>query len=255
MLEKKTDGAGHGNAEYQWSEFDSEAYFQHYYGEPHADDELVIQVAVEALKAAPPQGSGLEVVDVGTGPNLIPLFCALPRARRLTAWEYAPTNVAWLKTELENKDMRSQWQHFWGVTRDAYGRDWGLPDNPIPALREKCTITQGSVFDLPARSWDAATMFFCAESITERQDEFEAACRAFARCVRPGGTLAAAFLVRSEGYVVADRPFPVLKLSPETIERVFKDHAQSVSANLIGIVEREIRSGYSGFIFLTGTAR
>ncbi|MCC7254019.1 MAG: hypothetical protein IT540_19335, partial [Hyphomicrobium sp.] len=101
----------------------------------------------------------------------------------------------------------------------------------------------------------AATMFFCAESITERQDEFEAACTAFSRSVRPGGTLAAAFLVRSAGYVVADRPFPVLKLSPETIERVFKAHADSVSAKLIGIVERELRSGYSGFIFLNGTAR
>ena len=54
---------------------------------------------------------------------------------------------------------------------------------------------------------------------------------------------------------MADRPFPVLKLSPETIERVFRHHADAVDARLIGIVDREIRSGYSGFIFLTGTAR
>ena len=98
-------------------------------------------------------------------------------------------------------------------------------------------------------------MFFCAESITGVMDEFEAACAAFARSVRTGGTLAAAFLVRSEGYVVADRPFPVLKLSPETIQDVFKHHAGHVKAEMIGIVDREIRSGYSGFIFLTGTAR
>jgi hypothetical protein len=73
--------------------------------------------------------------------------------------------------------------------------------------------------------------------------------------VRPGGTLAAAFLVRSEGYVIADRPFPVLKLTPETIERVFNQHAVEVNSKLIGIVDREIRSGYSGFIFLSGKAR
>lgn len=46
-------------------------------------------------------------------------------------------------------------------------------------------VKQGSIFDLPERTWDAATMFFCAESITEHQDEFEAACAAFARCVKP----------------------------------------------------------------------
>jgi SAM-dependent methyltransferase len=255
MVDKISDGQGHGNADYEWGRFDSEAYFQHYYGEPHPDDELVIRVAIDALKRASPAGSGLDVVDVGTGPNLIPFFCALPRARRLTAWEYAETNVAWLRNELAHDDMRPQWRHFWKVAREAYGPEWGLPDNPIPILRERCVVTQGSIFDLPARTWDAATMFFCAESITERQDEFEAACASFARSVRPGGMLAAAFLVRSEGYVVADRPFPVLKLSPETIERVFKTHADEVDAKLIGIVEREIRSGYSGFIFLTGTAR
>lgn len=249
------NGAGHGNAEYQWNQFDSEYYFQHYYGEPHPDDDLVIRIAVEVLQRATPAGNDLDIVDIGTGPNLIPFFCAMPRARRLTAWEYAATNVAWLKNELASDTLRPQWQHFWRVTREAYGPSWNLPENPIPALRERCDVKQGSIFELPAHTWDAATMFFCAESITERQDEFETACAAYARCVRPGGTLATAFLVRSGGYVVADRPFPVLKLSAETIETVFKQHADNVEAKLIGIVDREIRSGYSGFIFLSGTAR
>jgi hypothetical protein len=244
-----------GNADYQWARFDSEAYFQHYYGEPHPDDDRVIRCAAEAIKRAPPRGADLDIVDIGTGPNLIPFFCALPRAGRLTAWEYAESNVAWLEAELARDDMRPQWRHFWRVTREAYGPDFDLPANPIPSLRAKATIQQGSVFDLPRRRWDAATMFFCAESITERHDEFEAACAAFARCVKQGGALTAAFLVRSAGYVIADRPFPVLSLSPESIQAAFASHADEVTAEQIGIVEREIRSGYSGFIFLTGIAR
>ncbi|MGH6735914.1 MAG: hypothetical protein ACRECX_07515 [Methyloceanibacter sp.] len=244
-----------GNADYQWAAFDSEAYFQHYYGEPHPDDDRVIRCAVETIKGAPPAGAELDIVDVGTGPNLIPLFCALPRAARITAWEYAQSNVDWLKADLVRADMRPQWRHFWAVTRTAYGPDWDLPEDPIPALQAKATIRQGSIFDLPARRWDAATMFFCAESITERPDEFEAACATFARCVKQGGALIAAFLVRSAGYVVAERSFPVLSLSPDSIETVFAAHASGIKAEKIGIVEREIRSGYSGFIFLTGTAR
>jgi hypothetical protein len=244
-----------GNADYPWATFDSEAYFQHYYGEPHPDDDRVIRCAVEAIKRAPPLGAALDIVDVGTGPNLIPFFCALPRAARLTAWEYAKSNVDWLHAELDREVMRPQWQHFWSVTREAYGVNQDLPADPIPLLKTKTAIEQGSIFDLPERHWDAATMFFCAESITERQDEFEAACAAFARCVKPGGALMAAFLVRSAGYVVADRPFPVLNLTPDSIEGVFAEHAGAVVAERIGIVEREIRSGYSGFIFLTGVAR
>ena len=243
-----------GNADYQWARFDSEAYFQHYYGEPHPDGDRVIQFAVEAMKRAAPIDAELDIVDVGTGPSLIPFLCALPRARRLTAWEYAESNVAWLEAELQRQDMRPQWRHFWHVARDAYRPEMPAED-PMPLLRSKSVIHHGSVFELPKRNWDAATMFFCAESITERQDEFEAACVAFARSVRQGGMLAAAFLVRSAGYVVADRAFPVLRLTPELIEEVFASNADNVKAERIGIREREIRSGYSGFIFLTGTAR
>lgn len=252
----KTEGSPPtGNADYQWGSFDAESYFQHYYGEPHPDDDRVIHSAVQAIKRAPPLDAALDIVDVGTGPNLIPFFCALPRAARLTAWEYADTNVDWLKTELAHDAMRPQWRHFWRVTREAYGADAELPDNPLPELRRKASILKGSIFELPERNWDAATMFFCAESITERHDEFEAACTAFARSVKPGGTLIAAFLVRSAGYRVADRPFPVLSLSPESVEAAFAAHAGDVRAEQIGIVEREIRSGYSGFVFLTGVAR
>lgn len=246
--------AGSGNADYAWAEFDSEAYFQHYYGEPHPDDDRVIRCAVEAMKRMPQAGRGLDIVDIGTGPNLIPFFCALPRARSLTAWEFAGSNVAWLKAELKCASLRPQWRHFWDVTRAEYGSEWPLPDNPISNLKDISTITRGSVFDLPARRWDAATMFFCAESITEKQDEFTAAVAAFARCVKPGGALAAAFLVHSAGYEVSGRRFPVLKLTAEAIEATFARFASDVNAERIGIVEQEIRSGYSGFVFLTGTA-
>jgi lipid-binding SYLF domain-containing protein len=165
----------------------------------------------------PPHDGALDIVDVGTGPNLIPFFCALPRAARLTAWEYAKSNVDWLQAELRRNEMRPQWRHFWAVTREACGPGYDLPADPIPLLRSKAKIEHGSIFDLPRRRWNAATMFFCAESITERQDEFEAACAAFAACVKPGGALIAAFLVHSAGYVVGDRPFPVPSLSPESI--------------------------------------
>jgi NNMT/PNMT/TEMT family protein len=141
------------------------------------------------------------------------------------------------------------------VTRKAYQPECRLSEDPMSILRAKTVIRQGSIFDLPKRTWDAATMFFCAESITERQDEFECACAAYANCVKPGGTLAAAFLVRSAGYVVADRLFPALRLSAETIEKVFARHTGGLKAHKIGISQREIRSGYSGFVFLTGTAR
>ena len=49
--------------------------------------------------------------------------------------------------------------------------------------------------------------------------------------------------------------FPCCSLSAEIIEEVFARMPTAIKAERIGIVEREIRSGYSGFIFLTGIAR
>jgi hypothetical protein len=243
-----------GNADFAWAAFDSEAYFQQYYGDPHPDDDLVTTLAARAFRDAEPAGAALDVVDVGTGPSLIPFLSALPRARRLTAWEYSDANIRWLEAELRRDPLRPQWRHFWDVARAAHEGSGVLPDDPAPLLRERGVIRQGSIFDLPAREWDAATMFFCAESITRRHDEFESACAAFARSVRPGGTLAAAFLVSSDGYTVSDTRFPALRLSPEAIEGVFDRLAGAVRIARIGIVEREIRSGYTGAVFLTATA-
>jgi hypothetical protein len=245
-----------GNADYVWDQFDSEAYFQHYYGDPHPDDDLVIQLAVKAFKKAAAAGDKpYDLVDVGTGPNLIPFFSALPVSAKLTAWEYAQSNVNWLKKELASDEMRPQWRHFWPVARQAYAPEFETPENPLPVLRQMTTVTQGSIFDLPKRQWTAGTMFFCAESITSRFDEFEQGVAAYCQSVKQGGLLAAAFLVRSGGYVVADKPFPVLHVLPDQIQETFAKHATDVHADLIGIVEREIRSGYSGFIFLTGRAK
>jgi hypothetical protein len=240
------------NAAYPWNVFDAEAYFQHYYGEPHPDDEQVIRCAVAALREALPRGALLDILDVGTGPNLIPAFCALPRARTLTAWDYAPTNVAWLHAELARSDLRPQWRHFWEVARASWGPTANLADNPLPQLRASMHIQQGSIFDLPSRAFDAATMFFCAESITARRDEFDAALAAFARAVRSGGLAAAAFLVRSAGYEVAGQPFPVLALTADDIETAFARHVTLPSFQRIGIIDRQIRSGYAGFVFATG---
>jgi NNMT/PNMT/TEMT family len=243
------------NDEYDWSQFDSESYFQHYYGEPHPDDDQVIALTVEAFKRAPPTDALLSIVDVGAGPNLIPSFAALPRAKDITAWEFAQPNIDWLARERDAAELRPQWRHFWDVARTAYGPRYALADSPLPDLKAKFRPQQGSVFDLPPARWDAATMFFCAESITRSREEFERACAAFAGSVKTGGALIAAFLVRSSGgYVVGERPFPVLTISAEEIVESFCKYAGDVASDQIGIVEREIRSGYAGFVFVTGRA-
>ncbi len=239
----------HGNEDFVWANFDPDAYVAHYYSDPHPDDDEVVRLTCAALAAA--GRDDLETIDVGTGPNLFPLFAALPVARRLTVCEYARSNIDWMRRELAQGALRPPWAHFWEVARDAHAARGAAITNPIAELAGKCEINQGSIFDLPARTWDAATMFFCAESITERQDEFERACAAFARCVRPGGVIAAAFLAGSKGYRVGEEDYPAVSVSPDTLEQAFSSLARDIQIVGIGAMAEEIRSGYSGMLFLT----
>jgi hypothetical protein len=243
--------AGDRNEDFAWTRFDPDAYVAHYYADPHPDDDEVVRRTCAALSAA--GRFDLDVVDVGTGPNLFPLLAAMPVARRLTVWEYADSNVAWLKRELARAELREPWTHFWEVAAAAHepGR---VRADPTVELREKTEIVQGSIFELPPRRWSAATMFFCAESITGRQDEFERACAAFARSVVSGGVLAAAFLAGSRGYRVGEEDYPAVSVTAQTLKAAFDGLVHELQLTGIGAMGEEIRSGYSGMVFMTARA-
>lgn len=240
------------NSDFAWAKFDPEAYVEHYYADPHPDDDEVVRLTCRALAAA--GRSDLEAIDVGTGPNLFPLFAALPVSKRLTVWEYGEANIAWMRKTLAAGALTNPWGHFWDVARAAHGAAAAGIAAPVTDLSARTDVVQGSIFDLPARRWDAATMFFCAESITAQQDEFERACAAYAGSVRPGGVLAAAFLAGSRGYTVGDIDFPAVSITPDSLRAAFAPHAREIEIAPIGAMGEEIRSGYSGMLFMTARA-
>ncbi|MDX2276364.1 MAG: hypothetical protein NW206_13015 [Hyphomonadaceae bacterium] len=240
------------NADFAWAKFDPDAYVEHYYADPHPDDDEVVRQTCRTLAGV--ERADLETLDVGTGPNLFPLFAALPLARRLTVWEYGEANIAWMRRTLGAGQLAEPWRHFWAVAREAHGEAGAAVTAPVAELAARTDVVQGSIFDLPERRWDAATMFFCAESITAQQAEFERACAAYARAVRPGGVLAAAFLAGSRGYRVGDIDFPAVSITPDTLREAFAPHARQLEIAAIGAMGEEIRSGYSGMLFLSARA-
>ncbi len=105
-----------------------------------------------------------------SAPDPISFFSVCTAAGKvLTAWEYSQANLDWLQVELSRPQLRPQWQYFWQEVRAVYAdMPEALPVDPGALLRAKAELLQGSIFELPAERWDAASMFFCAESITER---------------------------------------------------------------------------------------
>lgn len=245
-------GGGMTGEEVPWHNFASDEYLEHYYADPHADDEQLAVETARAFAAFAPQG-GLRTLDVGTGPNLYPLLAVLPYAGKVTAWEYASSNVAWLRQAVSARRLEKPWPHYWQLIQQADLRAAQIAD-PAGELARRLEVVQGSIFDLPVQRFDAATMFFCAESITRDEDEFRLACRAFAGCVRPGGLLVAAFLAGSKGYEVAGVEYPAVAVDADVIEGAFRDATAHCEIRAVGCHGAEIRSGYSGALLLTARA-
>jgi hypothetical protein len=95
-------------------------------------------------------------------------------------------------------------------------------------------------------------MFFCAESITSCPEEFDSAVSAFVATVRPGGCIAAAFLAGSTGYTVSNRRFPAVKLDTDEIAARLNAKLATLEITPIGLSLEEVRSGYTGAIFVSG---
>ncbi|MGA4541755.1 SCO2525 family SAM-dependent methyltransferase [Uniformispora flossi] len=240
----------HGdNASVDWNAFDPEAYSAHNYATLRADDKYVMTRAAEFFGSAGMAG-GAHAVDVGPGANLYPALTLLPFSRSITLWEYSTSNVAWLRNQVGS--YAPMWDVYWDTLAE-HPTHGGVGD-PRAALAERGAVVQGSLFDLPHGLWDLGTMFFVAESMTTQNAEFEKAVHRFVGALRPGAPFAAAFVENSEGYSVAARPFPAVRVGSEEVRSALAGCAEDVAVERIGFLDVRWRDGYTGMVFATGRA-
>ncbi|MEV4350686.1 SCO2525 family SAM-dependent methyltransferase [Actinoplanes sp. NPDC049596] len=240
-----------GNADAPWDEFDSDAYFQHNYGELRKDDARIIEIIADFFQGAFPHARHTRqlarAIDVGSGTNLYPALTMMPYSSQVTLFERAFTNREWLKRELQHPS--ESWETFW--TAIASGRTaYDKFRRPLEVLHGRAHVEKGSVFSLPVADYDMGTMFFVAESITTRNDEFERAAQAFVNSLVPGAPFAAAFMRNSSGYIVGDQRFPACMIDKPDVLRALAPVARTV--HIETVESNDLRDGYSGMMVATG---
>jgi hypothetical protein len=97
------------------------------------------------------------------------------------------------------------------------------------------------------------TMFFVAESITTRHDEFRRATRLFVDALVPKAPFAAAFMRKSSGYLVGGRPFPACSVTEDDVKRCLADLATNTEVHVVE--SHELREGYDGMVVAYGHKR
>ncbi|GAA5195317.1 SCO2525 family SAM-dependent methyltransferase [Rugosimonospora acidiphila] len=231
-----------------WDDFDSAWYLAHNYKTLRFDDREIIERMATFLASS---GPGLSGIDVGSGTNLYPSLAMLPSCRSIAMVERARSNVGWLREEI--RGYAPTWDPFWGALINAQA-DRYKPIEARRLLAERAGVQQGSIFSLPRGRWDIGTMFFVAESITARPDEFERATQSFVRSLRQGAPFAAAFMRHSTGYRVNGLKFPAVSVGEAQVDECLAPVAYDVTVTMIPSGKNPLRDGYDGMILATGYA-
>lgn len=253
-------GAGHagatrglaevrGNADCDWDRFDPEWYVDHNYRVLGEDDRRIIQIVRDFFSAALGDTLVPRGIDVGAGANIYPALTMLPFCEEITLWERGRHNVKWLQRELG--DFSETWDDYWGIltTRRAYREI----ERPRETLRERARAWHGDVFRLSPGKFQLGTMFFVAESISEKRNEFQAATRRFIGSLTAGAPFAAAFMENSSGYDVDSLRFPAVAVRRADVKHLLSSLVHDLRIYPIDRLGQR-REGYDGMILALGKA-
>ncbi|MGH3972925.1 MAG: SCO2525 family SAM-dependent methyltransferase, partial [Pseudonocardiaceae bacterium] len=238
------------NSDCPWDDFDPSWYFERNYKKLRGDDRRIVEL-VRDFFAKLDFPSHRHGVDVGSGSNLYPALTMLPFCDEITFYEYAASNVAWLRRETQSYSR--SWDPWWRllIKEPVYKS----LDSPREALAAAVRVERGSIFDLPESRWDIGTMFFVAESISSALSEFHTALASFIRSLRPGAPFAAAFMKNSLGYDVGTHRFPAVAIAEEDVESDLAGKTDNLKIYRLGKTSNPLRDGYDGMILAVGKVR
>jgi hypothetical protein len=238
------------NDDVDWDSWPVADYLAENYRDLHPSDAAVITHHSAFYRRLPP-GSVDRSVEFGAGPNLYPLILAAAASCRIEAVEAGAGNVAYLERQLLCGPDAS-WLPFHALCRRL---NPDLPATLAGALAH-VNVVHADVRELEPAGYDLASMHFVAEGATEDYAEFTDFCRAFVRCVVPGGHLVAAFMENMPTYRIGPvSRWPGCPVDPESVTRVFSPMTRDLSVSHIDADPTLPDYGDSGMVLLSAVAR
>ncbi|MGW2717616.1 class I SAM-dependent methyltransferase [Streptomyces sp. NPDC001492] len=238
------------NDDVDWDRWPVADYLAENYRDLHPSDAAVITHHSAFYRRFAP-GSVGRSVEFGAGPNLYPLILAAAASRRIEAVDAGAGNIAYLERQIQCGPDAS-WLPFHALCRRL---NPDLPATLAGALAH-VNVVHADVRELEPAGYELASMHFVAEGATEDYAEFTDFCRAFVRCVVPGGHLVAAFMENMPTYRIGPvSRWPGCPVDPDMVTRVFTPMTRDLSVHHIDADPTLPDYGDSGMVLLTAVAR
>jgi hypothetical protein len=234
------------DAQADWDRWPVGDYLAENYRQLHPSDDAVIAHHSAFWRRFAP-GELARSLEFGAGPNLYPLMLAAAASRRVDAVDRSAACVAYLESQLRDGPDAS-WLPFYARCRELNAT---LPTDLSEALA-RVRVVHADARAVPPDRYDAASMNFVAESVTEDAGEFADFCSAFVRSVRPGGHLVATFMENMASYQLGDGSvWPAYPVDGATVRGVFAPHVANLTVTRIDADPALPDYGYTGMVLLT----
>lgn len=240
-----TKSAAVRNADVDWNEWPVSDYLSENYRQLYSCDRGVIAHHSEFYRQFAPGSIGRSL-EFGAGPNVYPLMLAAAASVQIDAVEPSAASVEYLRGQLTAPD--ESWQAFYS---ECLRLNAQLPGTLIDALSKVRVIHGDAMSAIEPGTYDAASMNFVAESVTEDADEFAVFCRTFTRSVRPGGYLVAAFMENMPSYRIADGlQWPGYPVDVDRVRSAFESETDELTVTRIGRDATMTDYGDTGMVLL-----
>jgi hypothetical protein len=235
-----------GNSAADWDRWPVAYYLAENYRVLHPSDDAVL-VHHSAFYARFAPGELARTLELGAGPNLYPLMLAAAASRHIDALERSAANLDYLAGQLRD-GVDESWLPFWARCRELNPHLPGRLDEALARVR----VVPGDALGAQLGGYDAASMNFVAESVTEDPAEFAQFCTAFIRSVRPGGHLVAAFMENMPTYRLGDGSrWPGYPVDVAKVRAAFAPYAWELAVTRIDADPTLPDYGYTGMVLLT----
>jgi hypothetical protein len=233
------------NADINWGEFDPYIYLKQYYETILDSDREIVVNLVKFYKKNQPKGRFLEV---GCGPNLFPVFVALPYADKIDIVEFGEKNIIYLRQQFVN--FHNIWLQWIDLLKKLDPIYKNMDFNQC--FRQKVVINQDTIFDLPQNKYEAVSMHFVTECLTGDLNEFNKANRKFVESIKPGGIFFASFMENSQGYDSPGKPFPAVAINADDVRESMSFLSRDLNIQKIKSGPGIIKTIHTGILVASG---
>lgn len=229
-----------------WDDFDPDAYLLNNYVDLLPADVYSTLALARRLRARAPVDT---LLDLGTGPNLLPVLAALPYVGRVVAREPGRQNRAYLDAQRARLDVT--WEPAIAILRAV---DPALADFDYQrALATRLIVREGDHTGIPARAYDAVTMHYVAEGAGDDPRIFTAITRALVAGAKPGALVFACFMEGSQGYTLDGTAYRALDVDSARVRAALVPGVADLTIDRLDASAGPARHGYTGHLIAAGT--